>query len=309
VAVSADRLDPDAPAAVTVRQVLLRHADEVARHLAAVGKQEVVDPDELHDLRVALRRARTVVGHAKGALPARMRDETRHVLRDLAACTGGARDLDVLLDDWGSLVEVLPADHGPALDRIHGHLAVRRDAATEEARRALADRSAAAWIDRWRASLEGLPAGKPGKPRTGPMVAQRVARARRRVMRHGRAVSPSSPDEDVHELRKDVKSLRYLLESYRGLFDKDALKRCTAALRALQDELGWHQDAASQRLFFVWLAADLRDDEAAVTALDLLREDADRRLAEHRAAVLERFGAYNRRRSRRLVDALLDPLR
>ncbi len=61
--------------------------------------------------------------------------------------------------------------------------------------------------------------------------------------RTGRTITPSTPAETVHELRKDAKKLRYLIECFGGLYDKSARTAFVGRLKALQDTLGEHQDA------------------------------------------------------------------
>ena len=65
---------------------------------------------------------------------------------------------------------------------------------------------------RWRASLEDL-ATWDGQPGAGPTAAEvgaeRLATADRRVLRRGSRITPASPAEDLHNLRKRCKELRY----------------------------------------------------------------------------------------------------
>ena len=63
-------------------------------------------------------------------------------------------------------------------------------------------------------------AGQPGtgSPVPGPTAAEmgveRLARADRRVLRRGSRITDASPAEDLHDLRKRAKELRYLLETF-----------------------------------------------------------------------------------------------
>ena len=63
----------------------------------------------------------------------------------------------------------------------------------------------------------------------------------------GRAIEPSSPAEEYHELRKKGKELRYLLELFGvKLFDEEAVAPLVKSLKALQELLGRHQDREVQ---------------------------------------------------------------
>ena len=60
----------------------------------------------------------------------------------------------------------------------------------------------------------------------------------------GGAIDDDSPADDLHELRKRGKELRYLLELFGGLWPTDVVKPMVKTLKGLQDVLGTHQDRA-----------------------------------------------------------------
>ena len=57
---------------------------------------------------------------------------------------------------------------------------------------------------------------------------------------------PESPAEALHELRKQCKKLRYLMEFFQSLFPKEQIKQLIKILKGLQDNLGEHQDLEVQ---------------------------------------------------------------
>ena len=56
--------------------------------------------------------------------------------------------------------------------------------------------------------------------RSGRWFAKRIARAQANLVDHGRLIGPDTPAEQVHDLRKDAKKLRYLLECFGSLLPK-----------------------------------------------------------------------------------------
>jgi CHAD domain-containing protein len=57
--------------------------------------------------------------------------------------------------------------------------------------------------------------GQPGAgPTAAEVVVERLDRAHRRVLRRGSRITDRSPAEDLHDLRKRAKELRYLLETF-----------------------------------------------------------------------------------------------
>ena len=81
---------------------------------------------------------------------------------------------------------------------------------------------------------------------------ERLAGAYRRVLRRGSRITPASPAEDLHDLRKRCKELRYLLEIFAPVLDPGGAGGAVKELKALQDVLGTFQDSEAQR------EADLR---------------------------------------------------
>ena len=58
----------------------------------------------------------------------------------------------------------------------------------------------------------------------------------------GKAIDDDSPAEDLHELRKVGKELRYLLEFFASLYPPEVVKPFVKTLKGLQDQLGRFQD-------------------------------------------------------------------
>ena len=77
----------------------------------------------------------------------------------------------------------------------------------------------------------------------GRLVGKRIARAHGVLIDNGRLIGPDTPAEHFHDLRKDAKKLRYLLECFGGMLPDKPRKQYVKRLKALQDNLGEHQDA------------------------------------------------------------------
>jgi len=110
-------------------------------------------------------------------------------------------------------------------------------------------------VTQWREHLEAEPNGNDGvDPERTPDAAQpaiavagaRIRKAHRRVIRRGRAIKPTSHPEELHELRKDAKRLRYLLECFGSLYPSDLVTPVVRELKGLQEVLGDFQDSQVQ---------------------------------------------------------------
>ena len=86
---------------------------------------------------------------------------------------------------------------------------------------------------------------------------ERLAGADRRVLRRGSRITAASPAEDLHDLRKRAKELRYLLETFAPLLDPGDARGAVKELKALQDVLGTFQDSEAQREAIYALATDM----------------------------------------------------
>jgi CHAD domain-containing protein len=210
------------------------------------------DPEHLHQLRIAVRRSRTVQRQLKAVFPPTELPGFRSEFRWLQQATGPARDLDVYLEDLDSLRDMLPVTMRGDLDPLVPVLAHSRLVARADMTRALRSLRAANLFEDWDRLLETMVErsahDRPGADHPiGPAAGKRIRKVYKRILGMGRAIEPSSPAEDYHELRKKGKELRYLLELFGvKLFDEAAVTPFVKSLKGLQDLLGRHQDREVQ---------------------------------------------------------------
>jgi CHAD domain-containing protein len=281
------------PARLALAAVLLRLLDTLEANVP--GTVRDIDTEFLHDLRVAVRRTRTALKLGAGLLPAGLAGQYRPAFKWLGDLTTPTRDLDVHLltfaDGAAELTSASPDDLAP----FHDYLTRRR--AAEQARLARALRSArfTALATAWRGALEGLTA-----PRHGPDAAQAAAkiigRAHRRVLRRGSAIAPESPPEDLHDLRKRCKELRYALEFFASLYDPPTHRRAVRELKGLQDCLGTYQDCQVQQEEIRVIATEMLAagdvPATALLAMGDLASHIGQRERQARSEFASRFAAF-----------------
>ena len=78
------------------------------------------------------------------------------------------------------------------------------------------------------------------------MAGERIRTVYKKMVALGSDIDDTSPAEDLHELRKRGKELRYLLEFFGGLWPSSVAKPMVKTLKGLQDVLGTHQDREVQ---------------------------------------------------------------
>jgi CHAD domain-containing protein len=194
------------------------------------------DPEGIHVMRTAARRLRAALRFLGTHLDSSERSSLKIRLRTLMRILGPVRDLHVLVDAVRGLAE-LPADEANQLIKSIEERGERPAAAAvaylngEEYRDLLADLETSC-----RDSGSGTPATAEAPGRLFRAIGEALARRP--------ASWESAPDEDLHEIRKSVKRLRYALEAYRPAFGRPlatAAERC----RGLQEALGQVQDVAA----------------------------------------------------------------
>jgi CHAD domain-containing protein len=295
------------PALLGIRRVLANLAATIDENLE--GTIDDVDVEFLHELRVAVRRTRSVLAEAKSVLPADIRDRYRESFGWLGEITGPARDLDVYVLGWEDYTSPLGSVDRGSLDRVLVELQKRRRSAHADLARALSSDECGELLYSWRSWLTDPTVVPTDDRRLGSVVVKRIAKAQHKVLTDGRAITPTSPPERLHDLRKDTKKLRYLLECFGSLFPKKGRKAFVSQLKALQDNLGEHQDAEVHLAQLRELAHDLHAratvDTDALLAMGRLSDHLHRRRAEERVAFVERFAAYDTKANRRALKSLL----
>jgi CHAD domain-containing protein len=275
----------DEPAGAASRHILRGLADVAEANLP--GTLDDLDGEFLHDLRIAIRRSRSVLRQMKRVFDPVARREQAGSLRWAQAVTGPVRDLDVQLLEWDELVAGVPEDRRAALEPAHALLVEQRAAALRTMKAALRSAEYRRRWTAWRLFL-AIDAGRVGPDAERPVrkvVARRVAALSARMVRDGRAVTADSPAEALHDLRKQGKELRYLLELYgRALWPASKVKPLVSALKALQGVLGQHHDREVQSHRLRALAPALTERPGGAEALLAMGSLIDRLEADQRGA-------------------------
>ncbi|MGH8809417.1 MAG: CHAD domain-containing protein [Noviherbaspirillum sp.] len=205
------------------------------------------DPESVHQMRVGLRRLRSAFRLFRDALP--VPDDLYAECGWLAAELGAARDWEVLAGSTLAVVgKSVPDDAG--LDALRQAASgVARDkraqagVAIQSVRYTRLMLSLARWLQgaQWRA---GMPESgikrldTPLQKFAGRMLVQDQRKLLKRGKRLRGADAPAR-----HKLRIAAKKTRYATEYFQSLYPAKRVRRYVGALSALQDELGWLNDA------------------------------------------------------------------
>jgi CHAD domain-containing protein len=258
------------------------------------GARRNLDSEFLHDLRVATRRSRALLGEIRRELADPAAERLRAELRRIAGATNEARDLDVLLLDLADEKARAPAEDRHGLHTVELLLRSDRLAQARRVRRLLGGPGTAKLLKHWHAWMaDNSPADA---PTIEAVATKRLRRRVRRLIDDARRAEPATNPADLHELRLAAKKVRYLLEAW-GTLVVDDVGGVIRQLKAVQDRLGELNDLAVQDHRLRALAARL-DDHRALLALGAWierlrarRERRQRELLEHREVWLPQLEA------------------
>lgn len=273
------------------------------------GTLRDIDTEFLHDLRVAVRRSRAVARALRGAFAAQELAHYRAEFRWVQQATGRVRDLDIHLLEFDGYRELVGREFSAGLTAVEAILATHRRRAFLAMCRSLRSERFRGLMEAWPACLVALP-GTPADDRRDALApieavaGRRIRRLYRSMVDNGAAISEQSPAQDLHDLRKQGKELRYLLELFGGLYPGEVVRPLVRSLKELQAVLGRHQDRSVQ----VEMLRSIQDEVGArddgVRALVAMGALARRLLDDERAArdeFAEGFAAFAARGQRRRV--------
>jgi CHAD domain-containing protein len=209
------------------------------------------DPEELHDARVATRRMRAAIKVFEGVLPERAK-WLREELRWVANAMGEVRDLDVQMGRIQAWKEKADEERSGFLDKVID-LTNRRRAEAREAMLGVLDSgryerfesSFAEMLRRGPGAERQLAQNDGGDPRSETVTAAApalISGRYRKWHKAARRLDENSSPEAFHDLRKKGKRLRYALEFVSEVYG-EPVQKLVKPLKALQDDLGDHQDA------------------------------------------------------------------
>jgi CHAD domain-containing protein len=213
-------------------RLLQTRLEEIKPRLLASGDTEAV-----HDLRVALRRARTILAVGGTLFGRHFADQVRRALRDVHQTTGALRDEEVLLDLVSSL------DAGPEWPEVHAWVDVRKRrerSLRSRVRRAVRDGA----LDQGLRLLDALLLFqvKPSRDKRLTKFARRAIDEARREVDRGRAIAEEAP-ETLHDLRVLYKRLRYTAEAFADAPGGDLTTPIARSAARFQSLLGRIHDA------------------------------------------------------------------
>jgi triphosphatase len=233
-----------ADASMTIVEVAMVN---LRRYLAAwllhePGARLGDDPEELHDLRIAGRRLDAILRQFQAFLPAEFLN-VRATLKTVLSALGHARDLDVAISELQDFTRKLPKADRMGVEPLKEHLMTERG----RARAQMLSILDSIWVQKNFQELTLLLTAPVAASESADLALHAspglIRRRFRKLRKRADLLGPESSTEEYHEVRGQVKKLRYALEAVAELYGKPA-NEVIRALRRWQENLGVQQDAA-----------------------------------------------------------------
>ena len=285
-----------------VRQRLADQRDALRAAEAAVRAGE---PTGLHDLRVAMRRIRSLLATFRPVFDRSVTEPLRAELKDASGRLGSSRDAEVATDNTDRLLEdvELAGVDEDAVAGLRARLRLDAVAAGDVVEETLDSTRYAALtllldelvthpplVDA-KAQRDAVKVARKRVRHEARRFADVAAAARADADAGGDGAERGGPDHgssahpavdhpaQLHEVRKAAKRLRYAAETARPV-DEQAMKPVVKKAKAVQSALGEHHDAVMTRAILRHLALDEAVGEAAAFLLGHLDADEQRVMVE-----------------------------
>jgi len=258
-----------------LRAVLERQYAQVLRHDPGVRLD--LDSEDVHQVRVAVRRARAVLRAARPLLDTEWSEPLRAELKWLGGVLGPRRDLDVLIERLRKELSDLEAPEREAGAQLVELLREERDRTQTVAVEALSSARYYRLLDELESATRG-----PRVRRSEISLARLARREFERLRKQARRLNWASTDAELHRARILCKRARYTAEFAEPDLGKPAT-RVVQQATALQDVLGEHQDAIVAEARLRELLAKAPGPGAAFAAGRLVERERMRRSAARAA--------------------------
>jgi len=248
-------------------------------------------PDGVHQMRVAIRRLRSVVATMRQMLPSEQYQWVTQTLKWMAGVLGPVRNWDVFSSSLLAPVRSVLL-RGQEQDELCRVCAQARRSAHESANATIRSPQYTVGLlklSEWFASRgwRNQPVSEQSALLMAPIetVAPTLIRRRYKKVKKSADGFAQLTLERRHELRISVKKLRYTIEVFKDLFDSPKVAEFARLLKPLQDDLGYINDVRVANE----LLADLQISNAAIARTagivlgwhDRGLADTDRKLRKH----------------------------
>jgi len=292
---SGTRLMGSMPGADAVRS-LLESLYETMR-INEAGVLGDTDTEFLHDYRVAVRKARSLVAQTKGVFAPGPTARFRKSLSWLGKATNTLRDLDVYLLQRSKYQGLLCPPLNAHIEPFFVFLRGEREKTFQAFVRVMNSREYTDVVLGWGALVKDparLGLGRKAMVPVEQLARSRIAKSCRTVLERGYELTDGTTPRALHALRIECKRVRYLMELFAALVPE--AKDLTRRMKKLQDSLGSIQDLTVQearlRQYLTQPEICQEGSKTAMATQELISCVCEERELEQKR-VLKLFGQFN----------------
>ncbi len=291
-------LDPEMRSDQACKKIFQRLLEIMKRNETGVIAD--TDSEFLHDYRVAVRRTRSGLNQFKGVLDDDSIAPFREFFAWLGRITSPTRDLDVYLLSFEHYKSSLPVSIREDLNPLRDFLIKKQRTSHRKLVRHLKSVKYRDTLNQWQQYLQEpvpeIPAPANALLPIKELAERRIWKVYRRILKEGDAIDDASPAEDLHELRKTCKKLRYLMEFSQSLYPNKQIRALIKTLKGFQVVLGNFQDYQIQEQALKQFSAEMLEEQipaATFLAMGVLIQDLDKRSNSARSDFGNRFLEFN----------------
>jgi CHAD domain-containing protein len=285
------RLQPDMSAKSAMQLLLSNMYENMVEQEHGIVQN--IDSEFLHYYRVYLRKARSVLSQLKGVFSDEEIAGIKSGLSEIGRATNHARDLDVYwlkVRDYAQSTS--RSDFEPFLEFLKSSSAVEYDGLAKFLKSSKYKKIVSDFAKLIKAKNSK---GARADEQIIVLAIARLKKLYKKLIRDGQNIDINSEDEKLHALRIDCKKMRYLLEFFESILDKERVGEAVRLIKNLQTILGNYQDLSVQQLKIVGFADEMvkKQDNiqsATLIAIGILVADLLREQKDCKAQFLQAFG-------------------
>ncbi len=294
-------LSPEMPAETAAKTIF----GSLLRTIKQNEQGVIADTDSefLHEFRIAIRKTRVGLNQLKNALPQDKATHYKAFFAWLGQATNESRDLDVYLLNFEDYKKKLPASLRQDINPLQVFLAAKKQKAHRSLVRKLRSKKYLNGLAQWEEFLAAAPPNKPTELDSDLPIKQladvRIRKTYKQILKQGKAIGQDSPSEALHELRKNCKKLRYLLEFFQSLYSGKQIDKLIKNLKKLQAVLGDYQDYAVQQKHLQAFSEEMQaptTPSKTFLAMDTLIQYFDNQKQKARNRFAAQFEAFKKPR-------------
>jgi CHAD domain-containing protein len=306
------QFDSTMPAVLAAKQIHLHLLNIVEANIPGV-KQDL-DSEFLHDLRVAVRRIRSALTQIKGVFSTEDLNKFKSRLAWVGQVTGPTRDMDVFLLEFEQYRDCLPERFRNDLDPLHDFLENHQEMEHRVMVRKINSPYFRTLVKELRSFLEDTTEHN-GAPEAAIPISdladKRIYKMYCRVIKDGKNVNDDSPAEHLHDLRKECKKLRYLMEFFRSIYPDKKIAQLIKSLKQLLDNLGNFQDLEVQadklRDYARQMVEESETPHDTLLAMGMLVDALLTKQQQARVEFADRFASFSKQENQKIFKELFAP--